>query len=123
VIVLSHEESFYAAVGRHGRDQNGPRVEVRSRTGRLSYPWWDVKQDYTPSTPRHALLRQYLKGEAPNNRHVAQAFAHDEHFSEWITRALSPAAGLLGNCGNHGNSARQLEEISTKMIIASPGLS
>lgn len=74
VVVLSHNKPFLCRIW-EGTDQTlrAALQVVRDGAGSTVRPW-NVEQDcITEHDRRHALLRDYLAGAAPNNREVARA--------------------------------------------------
>jgi wobble nucleotide-excising tRNase len=91
VVVLSHDKSFLCRIWEGTDRDQRTALEVTRNGAGSAIRAWDVNQDSTTEHDRrHALLRQYLSGAAPNNRHVAQGIrpiieaffrvAYPEHF-------------------------------------------
>lgn len=74
VIVLSHNKLFLCRIWEGADPSSRTALEVvRDGEGSTIRPW-DVDQDsVTEHDRRHAMMRAYLAGGAPNNREVARA--------------------------------------------------
>lgn len=104
VIVLSHSKPFLCRIWDNADPNTRIALEV-SRDGLGStLRAWDVNQDcITEHDRRHAMLREYLLTNAPNNREVASALrpvleayvrvAYPEHFPPGSL--LGPFRGLV----------------------------
>jgi len=114
IIALSHNKPFLCRIW-EGADTAGRAALEIARDGAGStIRTWDVTQDcITEHDRRHALLRQYLQANVPNNRLVAAAIrpvieafcrvAYPEHFPPGMF--LGPFRGL---CEQRVGAANQI---------------
>jgi len=117
VIVLSHNKSFLCRIWEHAATDIRTALEVARDGAGSTIRAWDVNQDcITEHDRRHALLREYLVSNTPNNREVASSIRPVlEAFLRIACPEHCPPGTLLGPfhnlCQQRVNTQQQILDV------------